>query len=273
MARVEVAGVRVGGGAPVVVVGAINLSPESFYPGSLVRGPKQALRVTKRMLAEGARVIDVGAMSTAPGVKPISQELERRRLIPVVKTLVERLDAPISVDTQRAAVAEDALEAGADIINDVSGLKADPRMVEVLSNFKCPVVLMAAKRKPGDARNLREISEALRASLRVCERWGVNTRKVVVDPGIGFGKPVRCNLEILAGLGELRKLGHPICVAVSRKRFLGEVLGLPSPADRLWGSLAATAIAVLNGADMIRTHDPKQTLHAVRVAEAVRGVR
>lgn len=270
MALGELAGTKVGEGAPVLVVGAINLSPESFYPGSFARGPSQALRAAKRMLDEGAGMIDVGAMSTAPGVKPISQELEKRRLIPVVKALARGIDAPISVDTQRAAVAKEALETGASTVNDVSGLKADSAMAEVLADFGCSVVLMAAKRKPGDARDIREVNKVLRESLGICKRHGVDLRKVVVDPGIGFGKPVRCDLGILANLGQLQKLGRPVCVAVSRKRFIGEVLGLPSPADRLWGSLAATAIAVLNGADVIRTHDPKQTLQAVRVAEAIR---
>jgi len=270
MALAELACIKVGEGNPVLVVGAINLSPESFYLGSFVKGPSQALRVAERMLDEGAGIIDVGAMSTAPGVKPISQELERRRLIPVIKALAKGVDAPISADTQRAAVAKEALEAGASVVNDVSGLKADPAMAEVLVDSGCSVVLMAAKRKPGDARDVREVNRVLRESLRICKRRGVDLRKVVVDPGIGFGKPVRCDLGILANLGELKKLGRPVCVAVSRKRFIGAVLGLPSPADRLWGSLAATAIAVLNGADVIRTHDPKQTLQAVRVAEAIR---
>jgi dihydropteroate synthase len=271
MRHAKLGEVRVGGGNPVAIVGAINVGPESFYGGSVVRGKAEAVKRASAMLEEGARIIDVGAMSTAPGAKPISTSLEMRRLIPVVKALAKELDAPISVDTQRAAVAEAALAAGAKIVNDVSGLKADPKMARVISSFGCSTVLMAANERPGDAKSIGEIINALRGSLRICELSGIDERKVVVDPGIGFGKGAEWDLHILANLGKLRILGRPICVAVSRKSFIGSVLGLPDPADRLWGSLAAAAIAVLEGADVVRTHDPKETSHAVRIAEAIRS--
>lgn len=273
MSRADLAGVRVGDDSPVVIIGALNIGPESFYRGSVVQGEVEAIERAGRMLEEGAGIIDVGAMSTAPGAKPISTSLERRRLIPIIKALTKELDAPISVDTQRATVAEAALGAGASMINDVSGLKADPRMARVVADFKCSAVLMAAREMPGDARTVDEIQRALRDSLRICERHGIETRKIVVDPGIGFGKGAEWDLYILANLSRLKALGRPICVAVSRKFFIGHVLNLPDPADRLWGSLAATAIAVLNGADVVRTHDPKETSHAIRVAEAVRSAQ
>lgn len=271
MGYAELAGIRVGSGNPVVIIGAINVGPESFYSGSVVRDKAEAVERASSMLEEGARIIDVGAMSTAPGAKPISTSLEMRRLIPVVRALVKALSEPISVDTQRAAVAEAALEAGASMINDVSGLKADPKMAQVISSFGCSTILMAARKRPGDAKSIDEVMGALRDSLRICELNDIDERKVVVDPGIGFGKGAEWDLHLLANLSKLRVLGRPICVAVSRKSFIGHVLNLPNPADRLWGSLAAAAIAVLNGADVVRTHDPKETSHAVRIAEAIRS--
>jgi len=271
MRGADLAGVRVGGGSHVVIVGVLNTSPDSFYAGSVVRSPAEAVKRARRMLDEGADIIDVGAMSTAPGVKPVPVGLERRRLLPIVEALVEKLDSPISIDTQRAEIARAALKAGAHIINDVSGLKADSEMARVLADFGCSAVLMAARRKPGDVQTIEEIKHELGKSLRMCERHDIDLKKIVIDPGIGFGKGAEWDLYILANLGRLAALGRPICVAVSRKSFIGKVLDLPDPAGRLWGSLAATAIAVLNGADVIRTHDPKETLHAVRLGESVRS--
>jgi len=267
----DFAGIRVGEGNPVVIVGVLNTSPDSFYAGSVVRSPAEAVKRARRMLDKGADIVDVGAMSTAPRVKPIPVGLERRRLLPIVEALVRKFDSPISIDTQRAEIARAALKAGAHIINDVSGLKADPGMARVLADFGCSAVLMAARRKPGDVRTIEEIKHELGKSLRMCERNDIDLKKIAIDPGIGFGKGAEWDLHILANLRRLAALGRPICVAVSRKSFIGKVLDLPDPAGRLWGSLAATAIAVLNGADAIRTHDPKETLHAVRLAESVRS--
>lgn len=273
MSYAELADIQVGGNNPVAIISIINVSPNSFYPGSVVKSPREAVRRARSMLEEGADIIDIGAMSTAPGVRPIPASLERRRLLPMVEALAKELDAPISVDTQRAEIAKATLEAGAKIVNDVSGLKADDRMADVLADFGCSAVLMAAEERPGDVKTIEEIKRALRESLHTCEVHGIDEQKIVLDPGIGFGKGAEWDLYILANMGKLLALGRPICIAVSRKTFIGKVLNLPNPAGRLWGSLAATAIAVLNGADVIRTHDPKETLHAIRIAEAIRGAR
>jgi dihydropteroate synthase len=269
MGKAELGGIEVGDGHPVAIIGVLNLSPESFYGGSVVRGPIQAVRQVKRMLRQGASIIDVGAMSTAPNVKPISVGLEEKRLLPVIKALVKETNAPISVDTQRAAIAEAALEAGARIINDVSGLKSDPNVANVVADFKCSAILMAARKKPGDARKMGEVRSALQDSLQICKRHSIDIRKVIIDPGIGFGKGVEWDVHILANLRKLKDLGRPICVAVSRKAFIGKILGVSNPADRLIGSLAATAIAVGNGADVVRTHDVQETAQVVRVIEAI----
>lgn len=269
----EIAGIRIGYRNPVIIIGTLNLSPESFYQGSIVRSPVEAVASAQKMLEEGARIIDVGAMSTKPGSKPIPAESEKRRLIPVVRRMARELDVPISVDTQRASIAELALEAGAKVVNDVSGLKADPNMASIIADFECSTVLMAARKKPGDARNIPEIIGALRRSLQICDRHRIDRNSVVIDPGIGFGKGASRDLRILADLERLKVLNQPICIAVSRKSFIGRVLDLPDPLDRLWGSLAATAIAVLNGASVIRTHDPKETSHVIRIVEAIKRAR
>lgn len=296
MAETKLGRVRVGGSAPVVIIGVINLSPDSFYRGSVVRGRSDILRRAREMVEQGADVIDVGAMGTGPKSKPVSAEREMRELIPAIKTLASQLDVPISADTQRAEVAEAAIEAGAAVINDISGLKGDARMAEVIAGASCSALLMAAKSAPGDVYEIAEIKRALKGSLDICRTHGIPLNQVVIDPAVGFwparlarlgslakkklrGSPYTfatfLDLKILAELKELKCLGPPICVGVSRKSFIGGVLGLPRPEDRLTGSLAATAIAVLNGASAVRTHDVRETLQAVRLAEAVRdaGVR
>lgn len=270
MARAKLAGLPVGEYSPVIIIGVINLAPETFYKGSLAKGPEEAAKRAEKMIREGADIIDLGAMSTAPGVPPIPAAEERKRLLPALDVVKRKISAPISIDTQRAEVARAALDIGAQIINDVSGFKADPKMASVVSDFKCSAILMATKQKPGDARSIEEVQHALRGSLEICEHHGVDLERIVIDPGIGFGKGAEWDLHILANLRKITDLDRPVCVAVSRKSFIGRTLGLKEPADRLWGSLSATAIAVLNGASVVRTHDPRETLHVVRIAEAIR---
>lgn len=290
MAETKLGRVRVGGNAPVVIAGVVNLSPDSFYGGSVVRGKSDILRRAREMVEQGASIIDVGAMGTGPKSKPISTEREMRELIQAIKTLASQLDVPVSADTQRAEVAEAAIEAGATVINDISGLKGDARMAEVIADAGCSLLLMAARSAPGDVYEISEIKKALKGSLGICRDHKIPLNRVVIDPAIGYW-PARLarlgslakkrlrgcsysfaaflDLRILARLGELKSLGPPICVGISRKSFIGGVLGMPRPEDRLVGSLAATAIAVLNGASAVRTHDVRETLQAVRLAEAI----
>lgn len=252
-------------------MGVINLAPESFYEGSIVKTPKKSVSRALKMSDAGAKIIDLGAMSTAPGVKPISEKVEKKRLLPALEAVLDGVDVPISVDTYRAEVARAALEKGAQIVNDVSGLKADPELAQVVSDYNCSAILMAAKRRPGDVQTIQEIRQALQKSLEICKRHKINLKKISIDPGIGFGKGAKFDLRILANLKKLSTFGPPICVGISRKSFIGKVLGLKDPADRLSGSLAATSIAVLNGAKIIRTHDPQETIHAVRITEAIQS--
>ncbi|MBS3815896.1 MAG: dihydropteroate synthase [Hadesarchaea archaeon] len=265
----EISGIPVGSGEPTIIMGVINIAPETFYEKSKVEDPQEAVARAKSMIKGGAQIIDLGAMSTAPGVEPISPEEEKNRLLPVLREMIKQIDVPISVDTQRASVAETALGLGAQIINDVSGLKSDEEMASVVASENCPVILMAAGEEPGDAQDIGEVKTVLRESLEICNREEVNLDKVLIDPGVGFGKNVNCDLQIIRNLGELKNLGHPICIGLSRKSFIGEVLNLDNPKSRLWGSLGATAVAIMNGADLIRTHDPRETTQLVRIIESI----
>lgn len=290
MNMAKLGGVRVGDGRPVVIIGAINLGVESFYRGSIVSGPKDVVKRAREMVEGGAEVIDIGAMGAGPRAIPISQGEELRKLIPAIKAASKEVDAPISADTQRADVAEAAIESGASIVNDISGLKADARMADVIARAGCSAILMATKNAPGDVYEIGEIRGALKSSLKICREHGVPLKKVVVDPAMGhwparlaslrprakelakgrkYSFATYLDLRILARLKEI-DVGRPICLGMSRKSFIGDVLRLPNPEDRLSGSLAVAAVAVLNGAHAIRTHDPLETLQAVRMAEGVR---
>jgi len=289
----ELGGLKVGDGRPVAIMGAINLGVDSFYKGSIARGPSDVARRAREMVGEGSEIIDIGAMSTGPGSAPISLAEELRKLIPAIKAAAKEVDVPISVDTQRAEVAEAAIATGASIINDIGGLKSDARMADVISATGCSAILMAAEKYPGDVYEIADIGKALGSSLRICREHGIPMKRIAVDPAIGhwparlaklgprarskssgrdYGLATHLDLRILAGLKEI-KVGRPLCLSMSRKSFIGEVLKLPRAKDRLHGSLAAATIAVLNGAHVIRTHDPLETLQAVRMAERVRELR
>lgn len=285
-------GVEIGDGRPVTIIGAMNLSKDTFYKGSIVLGPDDAVRRARKMIDEGAKIIDIGSMSTGPRSKPIPPHEELQKLIPAIKALSKEIDVPISADTQRADVAKAAIEAGASIVNDVSGLKSDPRMANVIAEKGCSVLLMATKKAPGDVYKISEIKDALNESMKICVKHGISLNRVVIDPAVGhwparlarlgqlatrrlkgrnYSFATHLDLTILARLKEI-KIGRPICLSISRKSFIGAVLKLPNPKDRLYGSLAASAIAVLNGAHALRTHDPLETIQAVRIAEAIRNV-
>jgi len=268
----EIAGIAVGDAHPVRMMGVINLSSESFYKGS-VTGPEHVIGTAKRMVAEGADLLDVGARSTWPLADKITKEEERRRLIPALELLVDNVNVPISVDTQFADLARESLELGAYIINDVSGLTTDPAMVEVISEFGCPTVVMASEDIPGDPLGMDAVMRSLDGIIRKSEDAGISPDKIIIDPAIGKWLPEKVpmyDFETLDQLERLKVFQKPVLVAISRKSFIGEVLG-KSAAERLIGSIAATAIAVYKGAHIIRTHDVADTADAVRVAEAIRG--
>ena len=271
---------QLGDGLPVAVMGALNVSPGSFYRGSVVTRADDLLRAGERMAREGASILDVGAMSTAPYLSgPIPASEEARLLGWAVGILATKLGVPVSADTSRAEPARAALEAGAVIINDVRGLTADSALAPVVAKARAGLILMASEPVAvGTDSPAEAVRELLEGSLRIAVQARIPREDVVVDPGIGFFRRRgiawhEWDCEVLASLGRLRALGRPICVGASRKSFVGEIAGEPDPGRRLPGSLAAVAAAVLEGAHMVRAHDVAETVQAVRVAEAIRGRR
>ncbi|MFN8627099.1 MAG: dihydropteroate synthase [Candidatus Binatia bacterium] len=272
----DLAGIAAGDGFPVRVVGVLNVSPESFYRGSVARGRRDLQQRAERLVSEGADILDIGAMSTAPYLKTaISERDEIRRMAAAIRAVRRVSAVPISADTQRSRVAAAALDAGASIINDVSGFAADPAMAAVAREAG-GVILMATEHAPSTAHPITLILTLLRQGLRRARIARIAPERIVVDPGIGFFRQTAMpwyafDCIVLARLSRLRRLGHPILVGVSRKSFLAKFTGHERAEERLFGSLAATALAVLNGTALVRTHDVAPTRDAIRVAEAIRN--
>lgn len=278
--RANLGGVTVGEGCPVALIGVLNVSPESFYPGSIYLAPDDLVRAAEAMVEAGAQILDVGAMSTAPYLPTrISEAEEADRLAAAVHLLATKLGAPISADTTRSGPARSALEAGATTINDVSGLTADPAMASLVAKRSAGLIVMASERGGAEiASPVGLVRGLLDESLRIAREAGVTAERIVVDPGIGFFRRQRVpwyewDTAVLANLRAFSALGRPLCVGVSRKSFLGAILGQDDPRDRLPGSLVAAALAVVNGTHLIRTHDVAETRQAVRVAEAIRDLQ
>lgn len=273
--QANLAGVRIGDSHPVRILAAINVSPESFYRSSVVRSRHALQRRAEQMISEGADMLDIGAMSTAPYRRgQIPEDEERRRIIEALRALREVARVPISVDTQRSSVAAAALRAGAAIINDVSGFAGDPEMARVARDA-AGVILMAREEGPSKASPMVQVASLLRRALRRAAAAGLSTERIVLDPGVGFFREGvvpwdEFDCIILDGLRHLRRLGRPLLVGASRKSFIGKLTGRADAAERLNGSLGAVAIAVYNGAAMIRAHDVAATLDAARVAAAIR---
>ncbi len=269
MIEKTVAGVKVGDGQPARVMGVINLSRESFYKGSVVP-LDSVLDAALKMVNEGADFIDVGARSTWPLAAKISKEEERARLLPAIKALAD-VEVPISVDTMFSDIAGEALDAGARIINDVSGFTADEQMARVAKEHECPVILMASNEVPGDPVGLDAIMDSLERIINQAGENGIDN--IIIDPAIGRWTTKKLPIydyETIDNLHQLRVFGKPILAAISRKSFIGETLNKPA-SERLYGSLAATAVAVRNGAHIIRTHDVAPTLDAVKVSRDTRA--
>ncbi len=265
-----------GVGQPVRVMGVINVSPESFFPGSVRRTPEEVAETAAAMVEAGADIIDVGGMSSAPYKEVwVSEEVEAERLRWAVRAVRDAVDVPVSADTFRARAAEAALREGAEMVNDVTGLRNSPEIAVLVKEYSASLIVMAND-VGGEVDIMEGVMNQLKASLKTAERHGVEPDRVVIDPGVGFHRRhakkwyvVDC--EIVRRLGELRVLGRPICVGVSRKSFIGKVTGRDDPATRVYGSVAAEALAVYNGADIIRTHNPAESLDAIKVASHVAG--
>ena len=262
-------------------MGVLNVTPDSFSDGGKFFSLKRAIDGALAMERAGADILDIGAESTRPGSAGISAAEELQRLLPVLEALRKRLKIPISVDTQKAGVAEIALGAGAALLNDISGLKNDPRLAEVAAKFGVPLILMhmrgtpcTMQKQPFAKNVVKDVIASLRHSIAIARRAGVRNSQIILDPGIGFGKSFRQNYELLAKLPELAKLGYPLLVGASRKGFLGATLashGKPAtPEARIWGTAATVTASILGGAHIVRVHDVAEMAQVARVADALR---
>ncbi len=259
------------------VMGILNVTPDSFSDGGKYFTLDSAIEHAMKMIEDGADIIDVGGESTRPGSEPVSIEEELRRVIPVIKELVKRSDVPISIDTYKSEVARQALEEGAVIVNDISGLKFDKKMADVVASYKASVVLMHIKGTPKTMQQnphyddvISEIYSYLCESVEIAKSAGIE--QIIIDPGIGFGKRLIDNLEIIRRLREFKSLGYPILIGVSRKSFIGNVLNLPVE-ERLEGTAGAVAISVWNGANIVRVHDVKEMTRVVKIVDAIKQVQ
>jgi dihydropteroate synthase len=264
-------------GERTLVVGVLNVTPDSFSDGGRDRGPDDAVARGLRLFEEGADWVDVGGESTRPGASPVPPDEEARRVAPVIEGLRRRGAGPLSVDTTKAPVAAAALDAGADVVNDVSGFGYDPAMATLVARRGVPAVLMHLRggfadmhRAPAYRDVMAEVVSELGAALARAEGRGVARDRLIVDPGIGFSKDAAHSLEALRRLGELAALDRPVLVGPSRKSFIGRVLDRPAD-RRLMGTAAAVAASVLAGAHLVRVHDVAEMVEVVRVCDAIRG--
>jgi dihydropteroate synthase len=257
-----------------IVMGVLNITPDSFSDGGLFVEPEAAVEQAQRMIDEGADIIDIGGESTRPyeGARPISLEEELERLEPVLP-LVTRLAVPVSIDSMKPEVSLWALSEGASIVNDVWGLQRDPNMARVVADHGVPVIIMHNRYKADPTINIfSDINAFFAHSLEIADKAGIIADKIVLDPGIGFGKTPEQSISVIARLAEFKRFERPLMVGASRKRFINH-LSPSGPAERIGGSLAAHLLAVLNGAAIIRTHDVAETVQAIKVASAIRSAK
>lgn len=260
-----------------LIMGVLNITPDSFSDGNLYLDPDNAARKALDMVARGADIIDIGGESTRPGSDPVSESLELDRVLPAIRAVRERSDVTISVDTTKARVAEKALEAGADMINDISGLTFEPEMADVASTFGAPVVIMHMKGTPKNMQeNVRyenlidEIITFLSDRIKFALEQGVPGDRIIIDPGIGFGKSVEDNFTIMKNLMRFKELGYPLLIGPSRKSFIGKTLNKDVD-QRVIGTAAAVAVSIMNGADIIRVHDVDEMKQVAIIADRSRN--
>ncbi|MEI6857414.1 dihydropteroate synthase [Psychrilyobacter sp.] len=260
-------------------MGILNLTPDSFSDGGSYVNLDSAIKRAKKMVEEGVDIIDIGAESTRPGAAYIEEEEELRRILPVVEKLIKEVDVPISIDTYKPRVAEECIKAGAHIINDIKGLKDDFNMAKVIAKYGVFVIIMHIQgnpknmqRNPGYDNIIKDIKKSLEESIDIAVKAGISPEKIILDPGIGFGKTFENNLEIIKKLCEFRKLEYPLLIGASRKGFIGDILGTP-PLDRLEGNLAVAVISAYNGASIIRVHEVKETVRALKMTDAVKSIK
>ncbi len=261
------------------VMGILNVTPDSFSDGGKFFIEQSAVKQALRMVSEGADIIDIGGESTRPGADPVSVKEEIKRVVPVIRSVAKKVRLPISVDTCKAKVADEAVSAGASIINDISGLRFDKGMARIAAKHKVPVVIMHIQGTPGSMQVkpvykalIPEIMDYLREGIDIALKAGVPDDMIILDPGIGFGKTVKHNLEIINRLDEFKGFEKPILVGPSRKSFIGRLLGDLPAADRLEGTAAAVAICISKGAHIIRVHDIREMSRVAKIAGNITGM-
>ena len=255
-------------GSRTYVMGILNVSADSFA-GDGVGDVAAAVARARRLAEQGADIIDIGGQSTRPGFDELSVDEELSRIIPALQAVVSAFDVPVSIDAYRAPVVAAALEAGASMVNDIWGFRHDPEVARLVAEANVPAVIMHNQR----GRQFTDVIDDLRSgfaeSLRIAEQAGINRNKLIIDPGFGFGWPIEANLDMLRRLSELKDLGLPILVGTSRKSTIGAVLDVEVPEQRLWGTAATIAIAIANGADIVRVHDVAEMKQVCRMADAI----
>jgi dihydropteroate synthase len=271
-------------GERTLVMGVLNVTPDSFSDGGLFANASTAAKHALAMQRAGADIIDIGGESTRPGSAPIAAEEELRRVIPVLRALRGKLRVPISIDTRRASVAKSAIDAGAEIVNDVTALQFDPEMADVIRRAHAAVILMHMRGTPGTMQRgpfardvIRDVKRGLHAAIARARRAGIPASRIVIDPGIGFGKSYRQNFELFANLSQFSTLGYPLLVGPSRKAFIGwanKSRNLPADENhRVFGTAAAVTAAILGGAHMVRVHDVAKIIQVVEIADRIAAAR
>ncbi len=254
-----------------LIMGILNVTPDSFFDGGKYFSKDDAIKYGMKLIENGADILDIGGESTRPGSERVSEEEELKRVIPVIEEIAKRTDVPISIDTYKSNVAKAALDAGAQIVNDISGLRFDEKMAQVVAEKGVPVVIMHIKGTPGDMQNnpyyedvIQELLDYFDERIRYATNHGIDESKIIIDPGIGFGKRIEDNLLIIKNLRAFKVFRKPILIGVSRKSFIGKILNL-SPEERLEGTLSANLTAIVNGAQIIRVHDVLETKRCIRI--------
>jgi len=250
------------------IMGILNVTPDSFSDGGKIQGVDAALRRAEDMIKEGAAILDIGGESTRPGYTPVSEEEEMERVLPVVEAIKQRLDIPVSVDTYKSKVAESAILAGADLINDIWGLKADAHMAEVIAKHDVACCLMHNRKEAVYDSFIEDMLTDLRDCITLASQAGIHKDKIILDTGVGFAKDYAQNLEVLRNLHRLNELGYPVLLGASRKSVIGLTLDLPTE-ERLEGTLTTTVAAVQQGVSFVRVHDVKENYRAIQMAQAI----
>ncbi|MFP4692235.1 MAG: dihydropteroate synthase [Halothece sp.] len=263
-------------GEKTYLMGILNITPDSFSDGGDYNHLEAAFDRAQRLVVAGADILDVGGQSTRPGAKTISPEAELERVIPVIKAIRKHLNCPISVDTTRAAIAQRAIDAGADLVNDISGGTFDPEMLPTVAELEVPMILMHIRGTPETMQQMTdyqdvvgEVRQVLAERIQAAEQAGIARSRLIIDPGIGFGKTAEQNLELLRQLHQFKTLNVPLLIGTSRKSFIGKLLNESDPKKRVWGTASTCCGAIAQGADILRVHDLPEMWEVATVADAI----